>query len=398
MRLNEKNGLRVLLIHTHYQQYGGEDAVFEAERSLLNENGCTIQTLQSSNDEMFRQPRIQMAIQSIWNREAYRTTRNIISKMRPHVVHVHNVFHAMSPSVFHAIKAENVPSVLTLHNFRVACINGLLFRSGQICEKCVGRMPIAGIAHKCYRNSLAASVVAATSLAIHRMIRTWDRTISVFVALTNFSKEKFVEAGIPESRIAVKPNFLHPDPGAGEGGMGYALYVGRLSPEKGLDVLIDAWKEAGIDIPIKIVGTGPMVPQVTRTAEGHKSIQVLGEKSRGEVISLMKGASFLLLPSVVYENFPMTIVEAFATGLPVVASDLGAMASLVDHGRTGLRFRPGDATDLAEKVEWLLSHPQELDKMRKEARHEYEVKYTAERNYQLLMGIYERALEAAKKA
>ncbi|NPA71406.1 MAG: glycosyltransferase family 4 protein [Gammaproteobacteria bacterium] len=389
--------MRVLLFHTHYQQPGGEDSVFAAETSLLQEMGHEVLVYTLHNRALEGMPKARAVLYTTWNPAVYRELRQKIKAFRPQVVHIHNTFPLASPSVIHAAKAEKTPVVMTLHNYRLLCVNALLFREGQICEECLGRLPWPGVLHGCYRDSHAASGAVALMLTAHRALGTWTRTVDVYIALTEFARSKFIEGGLPANKIAVKPNFIYPDPGAGKDQGGYALFVGRLSQEKGLDTLIAAWKHVGKQIPLKIVGDGPLASKVAMAAEQGQGVEWLGWRQREEIIRLMKRANFLVFPSEWYEGFPMTIAEAYATGLPVVASNLGAMASLVDHGRTGLHFRPGDPNDLAAKVEWLLSNPVELSRMRKEARAEYEAKYTAERNHKMLMEIYQRAIENAKR-
>ncbi|GIV62057.1 MAG: hypothetical protein KatS3mg044_0923 [Rhodothermaceae bacterium] len=233
-------------------------------------------------------------------------------------------------------------------------------------------------------------------LMTHRAAGTWSRYIHRYIALTEFAREKFVEGGLPTDRIVVKPNFVHPDPGWREQPGRYALYVGRLSPEKGIRALLEAWRLLDGAFPLKIVGDGPLSPLVAEAAGQIENVEYLGRKTPEEVRQLMCKAAFLVFPSEWYEGFPMVLAEAFGCGLPVVATALGSQGTIVEHGRTGLHFRPGDPEDLAARVEWLLAHPGELARMRRAARAEYEAKYTAERNYEMLMAIYEQAI--AQKA
>lgn len=228
-------------------------------------------------------------------------------------------------------------------------------------------------------------------LALHRGLGTW-RHVDAYIALTEFSRRKFLDAGFPSEKIALKPNFIHHDPGCGNGRGGYALFVGRLSEEKGITTLLTAWSLLNRNIPLKTVGDGPLRGEVERSAKMIQEVEYLGSKSPEEVAALMAGATFLVFPSLWYETFGRVAMEAFATGTPVLAANIGAVGEITDNGRTGLHFRPGDPTDLAAKVDWLLRHPTELAHMRKEARREYEAKYTAERNYGMLMEIYEQAI------
>ena len=234
-------------------------------------------------------------------------------------------------------------------------------------------------------------------LALHRGLGTW-RHVDAYIALTEFSRRKFLDAGFPSEKIALKPNFIHHDPGCGDGRGGYALFVGRLSEEKGITTLLKAWRQLKRKIPLKVAGDGPLRGEVERSAKMIQEVKYLGSKTPQDVFNLMAGATFLVFPSMWYETFGRVAIEAFATGTPVLAANIGAVGEITDHGRTGLHFRPGDPYDLASKVDWLLSHPKELAHMRKEARNEYETKYTAQRNYQMLMEIYDKAMAHHRKA
>ena len=226
-------------------------------------------------------------------------------------------------------------------------------------------------------------------LSTHRGLRTWTEQVDMYIVTTEFARERFIQGGFRAEKLVVKPHFLHPAPSPDKLPGDYALLVGRLSPEKGVRTLLAAWKRLSDRIPLKIVGDGPLAEEVADATAGLERAEWLGRQPRERVLALMKGASVLVFPSTCYENFPMTILEAYAVGLPVIASNLGGMSSLIDHGRTGLHFRPGDPKDLAAKVEWASAHPAELAGMRREARGEFEAKYTAERNYKMLMEIYE---------
>lgn len=388
--------MRILALHTHYQQPGGEDESFSAEVALLQERGHQVQPVTFHNQGLETLRRWEQAAVTLWNREAYRQVREAIRTLRPDLVHIHNTFPLASPAVIHAAKAEGVPVVMTLHNYRLLCVNALLFREGRVCEACLGRFPWRGAIYGCYRESRAASAVVAGMLTLHRLLGTWS-LVDRFIALTEFARQKFIQAGFPPEKLTVKPNFVHPDPGPGEGRGGYALFVGRLSPEKGVRTLLRAWERLGGKVPLRVVGDGPLAEEVRKAAARLPGVEWLGRKTPDEVYTLMGNAAFLVFPSEWYEGFPMVIAEALARGLPILATALGSQGSIVDHGRTGLLFRPGDLEDLAAKVEWLLAHPTELARMRREARAEYEAKYTAERNYQLLMEIYGQALEAGHR-
>lgn len=305
------------------------------------------------------------------------------------LVHVQNFFPLISPSVYYAAKAEKVPVVQTLHNYRLLCPNGLFFRDGHVCEDCLGKpVPWPGVLHACYRESRTATTAATVMLTTHRIMRTWTEMVDVYIALTEFARQKFVQGGIPAEKIVVKPNFVHSDLGCGEGRGGYALFVGRLSTEKGVDTLLAAWKLLAGQLPLKIVGDGPLSSQVTEAVKKLDCVEWLGRRPVQEVYALMGNAMLLIFPSKWYETFGRVAIEAFAKGTPVIAANIGAITELIEHGRTGFLFCPGDSEDLAAKVKWALAHPRELTQMRREARSEFESKYTAKENYRRLMEIY----------
>jgi glycosyltransferase involved in cell wall biosynthesis len=384
--------MKIFLIHNHYLQPGGEDIVFEAEKALLERHGHEVVTFVEDNARLERVNPLKVAVNAIWSREAQRNIRKLIEQTRPDVVHFHNTFLRISPAAYYVVKDLGLPVVQTLHNYRLICPGSLLMRDGKVCEDCLRKIvPWPGVVHGCWRNSRSGTMVVAAMLTFHNVRRTWENQVDVYIALTEFARKKFVQGGLPEEKIVVKPNFVHPDPGDGEHKGNFALFVGRLSAEKGIRTMLSAWRVLK-SVPLKVVGDGPLMAEVKAQIERERlAIDVLGRLSREEVFSLMQQASFLVFPSEWYEGFPMTIAEAFACGLPVLASRLGAMAELVEDGQIGLLFEPGNPEDLAARVAWAWAHPEEMRRMGKAARQEFEEKYTAEKNYQMLMQIYERA-------
>jgi glycosyltransferase involved in cell wall biosynthesis len=388
--------MKLLLVHNYYEQPGGEDQSFAAEAALLRDNGHEVTTYTLSNDAIGTMPLAAAAVKTIWNKDAYRAIRAVIRKNRPDLAHFHNTFPLVSPAGYYAAKAEGVAVVQSLHNYRLLCGNAVFFRNGAVCEDCLGGFPWPVIAHACYRNDRAASAVVAGMQSIHRGLGTWRRQVDVFIAPSEFSRRKFIEGGLPAAKIRVKPNFLT-DRGTGKGEGNYALFVGRLSPEKGLGTLIAAWERLSLPVlPLRIVGDGPVAPMIAQAAAHFDSISWLGRLSGERVAELMRSATFLIFPSECYETFGLVAIEAFAAGTPVIAANIGAMSELVEHGRTGFHFRPTDVDDLARQVEHALAHPDQLSQMRKEVRREFEGKYTASRNYEMMKGIYKLAVENAK--
>ncbi len=383
--------MKILLCHNYYQQPGGEDRVFAAEGSLLESHGHDVLRYTRHNDGIETMGRADLLRRTLWNAEVYEDLRHLIRRHRPQVMHCHNTFPLLSPSTYQAARDEGVPVVQTLHNYRLLCLNAMLYRDGQPCEDCLGRtVAWPGVRHACYRDSRAASAATAAMLLWHRARRTWLKAVDHYVALCQFSRQKFLEAGFPAEKISVKPNFAHPDRGAGRGG-DYALFVGRLTPEKGLHTLLSAWSRLHAQIPLRILGDGPWAPRVAEAAAADPRISWLGHRPPDDVHAAMRGAACLVMPSQWYETFGLTIIESFAAGTPVIASRLGAMCELVDDHRTGLHFTPGDAADLAAKVEMLWDDRARLATMRCAARQEYERRYTAEVNYRLLLEVYRRA-------
>lgn len=391
--------MRILLLHNRYQIGGGEDVTMQTERALLEDHGHTVTLLEVTNDEiMSLVDKARTAFNCIYSISAEKNVLREIECFQPDVVHVHNFFPLLSPSIYYACKKANVPIIQTLQNYRLFCVNSYFFRDGKVCEDCFSKpFALPGIVHRCYRNSRVASAVVATMQFTHRVAKTWDKAVDLYITVTEFARQKYIQGNLPASKLVVKPNFLYPDPQIGQGRGNYALFVGRLSPEKGLDTLLRAWQTLAGKVPLKIVGEGPLSNQVADASRTLPDVEWLGKLPKSEVLKLMKDAHVLIFPSLWYEGFPLVIVEAYAVGLPVIATNLGSQSSLIDHGRTGLHFRPGDADDLIAQVEWAFAASDRLSLMRKAARAEFEEKYTAEKNYQMLMDIYQQAISKKKQ-
>lgn len=387
----------VLVVHNYYQQPGGEDAVFLAETALLEAHGHRVATYVRSNHEIGAMGPLRRAAASMWNPTTYRSVRALIREVRPSVVHVHNTQPLVSPSVYYAARAERVPLVQTLHNYRLVCPAATLFRAGRVCEDCVGKLVAwPGVAHRCYRDSRAATAAVAGTVAAHGLIGTWSKAIDVYVALTESMRQRLVAGGVPADRTIVKPNFVADDPGVGTRTGGYALFVGRLADVKGVHTLLAAWPHLEPTIPLKIVGDGPLRAAVQLAAQAHPEIEWLGQQPPERVQELMRDAYALIFPSVWYEPLSLVVLEALAAGLPVIASNLGSVASLIEHGRTGLHFTPGDARSLGATVKAAWETPDLMAAIAGEARGEYETRYTSDVNYRLLLDIY--ALARARYA
>lgn len=389
--------MKILVVHNQYQQHGGEDISTRLEVELLRRRGIQVVEYRDHNDRIKGMNPIELAVNTVWSRSSYRNLTELVRRERPDVAHFHNTFPLISPSAFYACKANGVPTVLSLRNYRLLCLNATFVRNGRLCLECLGRgLPWPGVLRSCYRGSFPATFVAATSLTVHRYLRTWERKVDCFVALTRFAQSMFISEGFPACKVKVKPNHVDPDPGPGEHQGGFALFVGRLSVEKGIETLMETWDRLNGSLPLKIVGTGPLADKVKTWAGTRRDVEYLGFKPLGETWGLMRDAFVLVLTSIWYETFGRVAIEAFATGLPVIASRLGCMAEVVDDMRTGLHFNPGDPDDLAGKIIWALKHPSEMRRMGEVARNEYLTKYTAETNFRLLMNIYQTVSGSAR--
>ncbi|MGH9428814.1 MAG: glycosyltransferase family 4 protein [Terriglobia bacterium] len=389
------------MLHNRYLSRGGEDESTDLEIRLLREHGHEVDLYEADNREIGKRSLIRTGVDAIWSSTAYRAVRHRISQNPCDVVHVQNFFPLLSPAVCYAARAEGKPVVQSLRNYRLLCLNGLFFRDGGPCEDCLPKsIPWPGVLHRCYRDSRSGSSAVAAMLVVHRLLQTWHRQVAVFVALSEFARTKLVEGGLPEHRIVVKPNAVHPDPGSGKLDRDYVLLVSRLVPEKGVLLVFEAWRRMRAPKPLKVVGDGPLLSELREFVDVHRlsEVEVLGRVAHGDVLTLMKGARFLIFPSLLYETFGRVAVEAFACGVPVISSRLGAIAEIVEERRTGLHFEPGNVEDLAGKVEWAWSHPNEMAVMGRSARFEYERKYSAERNLDMLMEIYHRAIGAIDNA
>jgi len=386
--------VRILIVHNRYQQPGGEDCVVKSEADLLRGHLHHVAYYEADNHGIEGPlDNIKTAVRCAWSPQAQRSFCRTLDDVNPDVVHVHNFFPLISPAVHHAAHRRGIPVIQTLHNYRLLCPAATMLRNGSICEACTREWyPLSAVRHACYHQSHAATIAVANMVVLHRAIGTWTKTVNAFIALSEFARRKFVSSGFPEDRIFVKPNFLADDPGIGQGTGDYVLFVGRLSDEKGIACLLQAWKAVRSKFRLIIVGDGPLAPMVRESSGTDPTVQWLGYLDRSRILALMGSAFAFVFPSVWFEAFPLVLAEALAKGLPVIASNLGSMAEIIAHRRTGLLFPPGSPLDLANTLQWAFDHRPEVVAMRKPARVEFESKYTAENNYRMLMNIYRAAL------
>lgn len=385
--------MRILQVHNFYQQPGGEDLVFAEEGEMLEARGHHVVRYTAHNDEVDGMSRPALARATFWNRTRAQAVQTLIRTHGIELVHVHNTLPLISPAVYYAAQEAGAAVVQTLHNYRLMCPPSVLFRDGRVCEDCVGRsFAWPGVWHACYRDSRVTTAMVAAMMATHRGLGTWTRQVDRYIALTTFARDKFIEGGLPAEKIVVKPNFAREPAALGQGDGGYVLFVGRLAPEKGIATLLETWTRHQLPLPLRILGDGPMRGEVEAVANVNDGVQWLGHRPPEEVARLMGAAALQIVPSEWYETFGRVVIEAFAVGTPVVASNLGALAELIDPGRTGIVFEPGHAAGLASAVTRLVEDPHRLKEMRLQARSRYEALYTEASNYERLVEIYQEAL------
>ncbi|AMC36804.1 glycosyltransferase family 4 protein [Janthinobacterium sp. B9-8] len=382
---------RVLIVHNAYQQKGGEDSVVDNEIALLKKHGHEVEHYFRHNDEIINQSKLSLLKQTVWSKKTYTEFSLLLKRVKPDVIHVHNTFPLISPSLYWAAQALNVPLVQTLHNFRLLCPQATFLRDGRVCEDCVGHATWRGIMRRCYRDSFAQSAVLSGMLTIHRSVGTYKNKINRYIALNEFCKNKYIQGGIPADKIMIKPNFAE-DVGCGAEQRSGFLYVGRLSPEKGARIFATAFS-ADPHGHLAVVGAGEESVYLTGIAQ----LDLCGALPQQEVRAYMRSSLALVLPSICYENMPMTLVEAYSSGLPVIASRLGPLCDLVEDGKTGLLFNASDADDLAKKMTWAVNNPEAMAEMGRNAREKYLAEYTPDKNYEILMNIYNEAINACPR-
>jgi glycosyltransferase involved in cell wall biosynthesis len=383
--------MKVLLVHNFYQQFGGEDAVFHAERKLLAAHNDEVYSYTRENNEIkqytFGQ-KARFGFQSIFSRQTRREITDVVNKFVPDFAYVHNVFPLISPSLYHTLHALRVPVVQVIHNFRFLCPNGWFYTRGAICERCKGGNYLNAIRYRCYRDSYLLSALYSTSLGMNRLAGVMEK-IGAFVCLSEFSRSKLREVGVPDTKLFVRPNFidattLEPKPGAGT----YVLYLGRLSQEKGIGTLLRAFERLP-DVALKIVGTGPLESELKAYVHERnlKNVCFHGFAQGAEKDALLRNSLCLVLPSEWYENFPVVALEAYAAAKPVIASNVGSLPYVVEEGRNGFLFEPRNPEDLATKIRALMTCRTIREDMGNYNRSLVESKYSPEQGYQTLHNI-----------
>ena len=389
---NVPKRLRVLFAHNRYRNRGGEDESRDQEMYVLRSKGHEVVEYLVDNKDIQKTNYLSAGIQSVWNMDQHRQLTTLMKEIRPDILKVDNYFPILSPSIFGAAKSLGVSTVLSVRNYRLICPGASLFRDGKICRDCVGsKLALSAIRHQCYRSSYFQSAAVALSNSFAHLRGTWQDSVDRYIAVSDFVKRELVRGGFPEDKISVKGNSIV-DTGVGDGSGGYALFVGRLIPEKGIATLLNAWKTIGSALPLKIIGEGTLENEVLRATETNPSIEYLKRKPISEVCDYMGRAAVLVFPSEWYEPFGRSIVEAYSKGTPVIGADTEPMRDMIESGETGLFFRSGDSEDLARTVLSLSKDKTRLTHMREQSRRQYLKSYSAEKNYNQMMTIFQHAI------
>ena len=359
----------------------------DAEVSLLRRHGHEVLLYRRDNADITRMPRWRAAIDTFWSRRTVDEIGKLQCGFRPDLIHAHNTFPLISPSLYGIADKLRIPIVQTLHNFRLVCPQAMLMRSGRSCTECVGHWPWRGVLHRCYRDSLAQSAVTAAMLSTHRVAGTWRERVTRYIVLNQTCRDIFIEGGLPADRLRIKPNFVEPRGAPDWEGREGALFIGRLSPEKGLETLARAMQRLP-GARVAVYGKGPLQAMV----EQCEGLDYRGFEGGETLRQRVAKAAFLVMPSTGIESFGLAAIEAFASGTPVIASRQGGLREIVEHKKNGLLVAPGDAEDLAWAINYAITHPDDMRRMGMDAYQTYLANYTPERNYATLMRIYDEAL------
>jgi glycosyltransferase involved in cell wall biosynthesis len=387
--------MRILLIHNFYQQFGGADWIALKEKEYLERTDEVFFYTKHNRD--IETPtlgkKLGFAANTLYNRRAGEEVREIVQQFAPDFVYLHNFYPLMSPAIVHALHAMRVPILQKFSDFRPICPNGLFFANGDICERCIHGNFFHTISQRCYKESYQLSSLYAASVALFRMMGA-IRKVDAYLFLTPFAQKKFVEAGVPAERTYITPNYIDASKVKPSTEVGsYAAFLGRIAQEKGLWTLLRAFEM----LPhrrLKIAGRGPVEAELRQYVQqrGIQNIEFVGFKSDESKQEFLRNSAFLILPSECYEQMPISILEAFASGKPVVAADLGSIPYIVEDGKNGLLYKVGNATDLANKADFLLANPEMILRMGHYARHLIDTRYSPSHGRQLLVDIFQRVV------
>ncbi|WP_044749225.1 glycosyltransferase family 4 protein [Bacillus alveayuensis] len=390
--------MKILLIHNKYKQKGGEDIVFKAESNLLKEKGHTVYEYKISNDSLKMESlfdKIKVGINTIWSVKIYKEIKKLIIDIQPDIVHIHNTFPQISPSIYWAVKSLNIPVVQTLHNYRLTCANGLLYRNDKPCEECVKNGKYRALKYKCYRRSFLATLPIVIMFYLHNMIGTYKNKVDLYITLTKFAKNIMVQSGFPENKIIVKPNFInkivnkkiYTDINKRKKQF---IFVGRIVKEKGIDLLLEAFNKNIEGFDLVIIGEGPEKEKLQEKYRGNKRIKWYGQLNHDEVLEEIANSYSLVMPSKLYETFGMVIIEALSVGTPVIVPNHAGFPDIISPNENGYLFKVDDVMDLASTMKKMINLNNSWNEFSKNALKSYEKYYTAEKNYQYLMDIYNK--------
>jgi glycosyltransferase involved in cell wall biosynthesis len=396
--------MNILQVHNRYTYKGGEWTVVNQEYDLLKNNHNVEQYIVKNGKELqsvFNKARL--VFKTHYNAQSKKSIREKLDRSGTDVMHVHNFFPLLSPSIFEASREAGVPSVLTLHNYRLIHPNGLMYHNGKIDNR-----SLSGSAYRCvfdgvYRDSIFQTAVLAHMIEYHRKNNTWEKFPSAFIALSEFSRQMFVAGGLPEERIFVKPNFLkdpleeHSNLSLNAKKEDQFLFVGRISYEKGIQDLVNFWVENNIRSKLVIAGDGPLREKLQKKTTGNGQVQWLGQLSRKKILTKLAAAKALIFPTKWYEGQPLILLEALSMGCPVITSKIGNPQHIIRHGQTGFHFSPGNFKELNNYLNVINTQPEKTAELSMNARKTFLEKYTPEQNYHQLMDIYDRAVKLEKE-
>lgn len=382
----------ILIVHNYYQIPGGEDTVVANEKRMLEEHGHKVILYTRNNAELKRMSKLRkllLPVTTVFNPKSYKEIKQLIQKENIEVVHVHNTLNLISPAVYYVARAMKIPVVQTIHNFRLLCPGATFYRDGHICEDCVEHGLKCAVKHSCYRGSIAQTLVCVMSTWIHRMTGIYGKIN--YICLTEFNKNKLLQLPQIEKEMTfVKPNFVECRENfvSEEKRKNQFVFAGRLDKLKGIDILFEAWRQMGEEAPKLIVcGTGPLNEWCKAFVNSNTvNIEMRGFVPNQDAIKIISNSKALILPTQWYEGFPMSIVESFSVGTPVICSELGNSGSVVGEGITGCKFT-------ADNINELILAVKRCKGLCQSTLHEYNAKYTEEMNYQMLRRIYKRVIE-----
>lgn len=388
------------MVHNFYKVSGGEDKVVQEEINLLKKHGVEVISYFINNNEININSlfdKFKVGINTIWSVEQQKKLKELMLKEDPDLVHFHNTFPMVSPAVYHTCQKLNKPVIQTLHNYRLGCPGAMLLRNNEVCEKCISGSLLNSVKYGCYRNSRVQTVPLSTMLYTHRFLNTWNNKVDKYIALTNFAKEKFIQIGLNEDKITVKPNFIEKHIEGELEKEDQITFVGRISKEKGLHLLLAAWSKVGskFNTKLNVIGDGPLRKELEDKYEHLSNVNFLGKLDSKDVLSYMSKSKYIIVPSIWYEGFPMTIIESYSVNTPVISSNIGSLKEVVINEITGFHFENNNINSLENTLKKAL-HYSDYDKLQRNINEQYEKKYTPSANFKMLINIYEEVVRSKK--